>query len=102
MTRFELRGARALVTRATGGIGRAVEAGGKLPKGVRTVSPEDVAPKVVRAIERDRAETVVAPFEIHVGAAIGSALPTFSAKLQRVAGGDKVAQSMVENQRKQR
>lgn len=82
--------------------GMFVEAQGKLPKGVRTVTPEQVAKKVVTAIKRDRAEIVVAPIELRGGAAIGSVFPTLSAKLQKAGGGEAVIESMVVNQRAKR
>jgi short-subunit dehydrogenase len=82
--------------------GMFVEAEGKLPKGVRTVTPEQVARKVVKAIKRDRAEIVVAPFELRGGAAVGSVFPTLSASLQKAGGGDAVIESMVGAQRAKR
>ncbi len=82
--------------------GMFVEAGGSLPRGVRTVSPEQVARSVVRAIRKDRAEIVVAPVELRIGTAIGGVFPTLSATLQKAGGADKVAASMVEGQRDKR
>jgi len=82
--------------------GMFVESGGKLPKGVRTVSPEDVARAVVTAIKKDRAETVVAPVELRIGAKLGSVFPSFNAKVQRLGGGGKIAESMAEGQREKR
>lgn len=82
--------------------GMFVESGGELPQGVRTVSPEQVASAVVRAIRKDRAEIVVAPVELRVGTAIGGMFPTLSAKLQKVGGADRVAASMVDGQRDKR
>jgi len=82
--------------------GMFVEGGGQLPRGVRTVSPEDVARGVLRAIERDRAEVVVAPSELKVGAAIGGLFPELSARLQRRLGGERVTETLVEGQRDKR
>jgi short-subunit dehydrogenase len=82
--------------------GMFAESGATLPPGVRTVSPEQVARKVVHAIVKDRAEVVVAPVELRVGTAIGGIFPTLSATLQRVGGADRVAASMVERQRDKR
>lgn len=82
--------------------GMFVESGGSLPTGVRTVSPEQVARSVVRAIRKDRAEIVVAPVELRIGTAIGGIFPTLSATLQKVGGADKVAASMVDGQRDKR
>ena len=82
--------------------GMFAESGGKLPRGVRTVTPEDVARGVVNAITKDRVETVVAPLELRVGARFGSVFPGFNAKVQKMGGGDKVAGSIVEGQRDKR
>ena len=82
--------------------GMFVESGGTLPKGLRTVTPEAVAGKVVAAIRNNSAEVVVAPVELRAGAMFGGSFPTLSAVLQRIGGGEKVAQSMVEGQRDKR
>ncbi|MBD8607960.1 SDR family NAD(P)-dependent oxidoreductase [Aeromicrobium sp. CFBP 8757] len=82
--------------------GMFAESGATLPPGVRTVSPEQVARQVVRAIVKDRAEVVVAPVELRIGTAIGGVFPTLSAALQRAGGADRVAASMVEQQRDKR
>ena len=82
--------------------GMFVEAGGRLPKGVRTVTPERVATRVIQAITRDRAEIVVAPVEMRAGAIVSSVFPTLSARLQKAGGGEKVARSLVEGQRHKR
>jgi short-subunit dehydrogenase len=82
--------------------GMFVEAGGRLPKGVRTVTPARVAKSVIRAITHDRAEIVAAPIELRAGAIVSSVLPTLSARLQKAGGGDMVAKSLVEGQRHKR
>jgi short-subunit dehydrogenase len=82
--------------------GMFVEAEGKLPPGVRTVSPQQVAEKVVKAIKRNKAEVVVAPVELRAGAAIASVFPVFAGKMQKRLGGDKVFETMVEGQRAKR
>ena len=82
--------------------GMFVEGGGELPRGVRTVSPEDVAVGVVRAIERNRVEVLVAPNEMKLGAAIGGLLPGLSAALQRRIGGDRLTETLAEGQRSKR
>lgn len=82
--------------------GMFAEAEGKLPPGVRTVTPEQVANKVVTAIKKDKAEVVVAPMELRTGSAVASVFPTFAAKMQKRLGGDKVFDSMVGNQRAKR
>lgn len=82
--------------------GMFVEADGKLPPGVRTVSPQQVAKKVVKAIKQDRAEIVVAPIELRAGSAFASVFPTVGAKLQKRLGGDKIFESIVGKQRAKR
>ena len=46
-----------------------------LPPGVGTRSPEEVARAVISAIERNRAELVVAPLPMRIGATIGGPRP---------------------------
>ena len=74
----------------------------KLPSTVRTVTPEDVADGVVKAIRRDRAEVVIAPAELRVGAALTASLPEFNAAVQRASGGAKVSDALAEGQRDNR
>lgn len=71
----------------------------KLPRGVRTVTPEAVARGVAGAIERNKGEVVVAPFELRLGAAFGSVFPGLAATVQRLAGGRQVVDSLAEGQR---
>lgn len=82
--------------------GMFVEADGKLPPGVRTVTPGQVAAKVVKAIKRDKAEIVVAPIELRAGSAFASVFPTVGARLQKRLGGDKIFESIVGKQRAKR
>jgi short-subunit dehydrogenase len=71
--------------------GMFAEAGVKLPPGVGTRSPEQVAAAVVRAIERDRAEVDVAPLSLRAGTALGSLAPRLSAAVQRRLGGAELS-----------
>jgi short-subunit dehydrogenase len=82
--------------------GMFAESGAKLPGGTRTVSPEQVASGVVKAVRRDRAEVVVAPIELRVGGVVGSILPGLAANLQEKSGGRKLASQMAEGQREKR
>lgn len=66
--------------------GMFAESGAKPPAGLRTVSPEQVAQGVVRAVEEDRAEVNVAPVELRVLSALGGQFPAFSSGLQRRMG----------------
>jgi len=66
--------------------GMFVNSGMDVPAGTRTVSPEQVAAAVVRAIAQDRGEIVVAPPELRFGARLGSLFPALNAAIQRKAG----------------
>jgi short-subunit dehydrogenase len=66
--------------------GMFVESGMQLPPGVRTVSPEQVAARVVRAIRRNVGEVVAAPLEMRIAAKLGSLAPALNATVQRMAG----------------
>ena len=82
--------------------GMFVESGGKLPPGVRTVTPEQVARGVLKAIVKDRGEIVVAPAELRAGARFGSIFPGINAGIQKAAGGKKLAKQMSEGARSKR
>lgn len=58
----------------------------RLPPGVRTKSPKDVADGVVRAIEQNPAEVFVSPVELRLGATLATVAPGFSATVQRRLG----------------
>jgi len=66
--------------------GMFVNSGMEIPAGTRTVSPEQVAAGVVKAITKDRGEIVVAPPELRFGARLGSLFPAMNATIQRKAG----------------
>jgi uncharacterized protein len=74
----------------------------RLPLGVGTRSPEDVAAAVITAIERNRAELDVAPVGLRVGAAIGSVAPGLAARASRLMGSGRLAAAFAERQRDQR
>ena len=57
-----------------------------LPKGVKAVSPEQVAAKVVRAIDKDLGEVMVAPTSLKVLSTIALVAPGLAAALGRKAG----------------
>jgi short-subunit dehydrogenase len=71
----------------------------KLPRGVRTVSPEACGQAVVAAIEHNKAEVRVAPIELRFGAAFGSLFPSVAAAVQRRVGADEVSRSLAEGHR---
>jgi short-subunit dehydrogenase len=84
------------------GAGMFAESGAKLPPGVRTVSPEEVALGVIRAIQADAAEVAVAPLEVRLGATLGGLAPGPSAAVQRLMGASRLSQQLAEGQRKKR
>ncbi len=74
------------------------ESGAKLPKGVGTSTPEQVAAAVVKAIKNDRGEIDVAPVGMRAGTAFAQLAPELSAKVAKRLGGDKVTQQLVRGQ----
>jgi short-subunit dehydrogenase len=82
--------------------GMFAETGVTLPRGLGTQTPGDVARAVSRAVERDLAEVDVAPLTARVGARIGGMAPGLAARVQRMAGGDRLAQALAEAQRDKR
>ncbi|HEY1275055.1 MAG TPA: SDR family NAD(P)-dependent oxidoreductase [Thermoleophilaceae bacterium] len=82
--------------------GMFAESGAKLPPGVGTKTPEEVAAAVVRGIEEDRAEIDVAPIGLRVGVLAASIAPTTMARVQRRLGSVVVADSIAEGQKTKR
>jgi len=82
--------------------GMFADAGVKLPPGVGTRSPAQVAAGVIRAIESNRAEVDVAPFGLRLGATVASVAPEFAAAVTRLTGGEKVAADLAAGQRQKR
>jgi short-subunit dehydrogenase len=82
--------------------GMFAESGVRLPRGVRTRSPQDVARAVLSAIERDRAEVDVAPLSLRAGALLGSVAPDLAAALSRRLGSEQIAVAFEEVQRSKR
>jgi short-subunit dehydrogenase len=82
--------------------GMFAEAGVKLPTGVGTRSPEDVAKAVVSAIERNRGEVDVAPMSLRLGSTFAGIAPELSATFTRKSGSDKIAASLADSQRAKR
>jgi len=79
--------------------GMFAKSGAKLPPGVGTRSPEDVADAVVKAIESDEGEVDVAPLGLRVGALVGGIAPGVSGTVQRWLGSEKVADEVATGQR---
>lgn len=82
--------------------GMFADSGVKLPPGVGTRSPEDVAEAVVSAIERNRAEILVAPVGLRLGTAAASVAPALSAAVSRRLGSERIAAQIVAGQRANR
>lgn len=79
--------------------GMFAEAGVRLPPGVGTRSPTDVATAVLRAVERNRAEVEVAPLGLRVGAWLAGLAPGATAPVSRLLGGEKIASELAAGQR---
>ena len=67
--------------------------GVKLPFGVSTKSPREVAQATRKAIERNKAELDVAPVGLRLGAALGGFVPDVAAAVSRRSGGDEIAKA---------
>jgi uncharacterized protein len=74
----------------------------RLPPGVGTRSPEQVAHAVIAAIDRNRAEVVVAPLPIRIGAAIAGAAPGVAGAVSRRLGSERIAAAIAAGQRDKR
>ncbi len=75
------------------------DSGAKLPPGIGTRSPQDVANAVLSAIERNRAEIDVAPLGLRLGTAVASVAPALSAAVSRRLGSEQIATRIVAGQR---
>ncbi len=74
----------------------------KLPPGVGTRTPDDVAAGVVRGIEGDKSEVDVAPLGLRIGAMAAGLAPGPVAAVQRRLGAGKIAGQMARGQRHKR
>jgi short-subunit dehydrogenase len=82
--------------------GMFAESGAKLPPGVGTRTPQDVADAVVSAIERNRGEVDVAPLTLRLGSTFSGVAPEIAATFTRKMGGDKLTASLAAGQREKR
>jgi short-subunit dehydrogenase len=82
--------------------GMFAESGAKLPPGVGTRTPQDVADAVVSAIERNRGEVDVAPLTLRLGSTFSGIAPEISATVTRKMGGEKLTASLAAGQREKR
>jgi uncharacterized protein len=67
------------------------DAGAKLPPGVGTRTPQDVADATLKAVERNRSEIDVAPVPLRAGTVFSQVLPEISGRVARKMGAGKVA-----------
>ncbi len=74
--------------------GMFADSGTKLPAGVGTRSPQDVARAVVSAIERNRGEVDVAPLSLRLGSAFAGLAPEVAATVSRRMGAGKIASDL--------
>jgi len=82
--------------------GMFADTGVRLPPGAGTNSPEEVAAAVVRAIERNRGEIIVASPLLRAGMPLAVVAPGLGATLQRQLGGNRVAAELAREQRGKR
>jgi short-subunit dehydrogenase len=80
------------------GAGMFAEADVKLPRGVGTRSPEQVAEAVVAGIEQDKAEIDVAPLSFRLAARVAGMSPALAARAQRSAGGSELSEAIARGQ----
>ena len=73
----------------------------KPPPGMGTSTPEKVAEAVVRAVETNKAEFVVAPPQARAVSALGSSFPSVAAVFQRGAG-ERIAEELASKQTEKR
>jgi short-subunit dehydrogenase len=82
--------------------GMFAETGIKLPPGVGTRTPEQVAAAVVRAIRRDKAEIDVAPFSLRATAKLSGLAPEIVSQSGRLLGTDRIAGKFEDRQASKR
>jgi short-subunit dehydrogenase len=78
------------------------EADVKLPPGVGTRRPEDVARAVVSAIERNRGEVDVAPLPLRASTVFAGLAPELAASVARRLGAEDISRQMQDGQRDKR
>jgi short-subunit dehydrogenase len=78
------------------------ESGAKLPRGVGTRTPQDVAKAVIEGIDRNRAEIDVAPFSLSSGAKMFGVSPPVMSRITRLLGADGVSEQLELGQRDKR
>lgn len=76
--------------------------GAKLPRGIGTRTPQDVADATVSAIERNRGEVEVAPPLLRLISNFSNLAPELAAAGARLGGGEKIAGQIAEGQQEKR
>jgi short-subunit dehydrogenase len=74
----------------------------RLPRGVGTRRPEQVAAAVVKGVERGRAEIDVAPLGLRAGTLLSAFAPVTAARVQRRLGSAQLAHAIAEGQKPKR
>jgi short-subunit dehydrogenase len=104
--RADLRGTGVGVTGVYPGFirdaGMFAESGVKLPSGLGTKTPDDVAKAVLHAVHHDPIEIDVASFEQSLGGVLAGLSPTLSNAIQAAFGGAALSQQVSEGQRSKR
>jgi short-subunit dehydrogenase len=83
------------------GAGMFADTGLPTPSGVRTISPDQVATAVLRAIERERAEINIAPAKLRLRCALAAQFPAL-AQMMAPRGGEEIARKIADAQRSSR
>ncbi|MEX2108448.1 MAG: SDR family NAD(P)-dependent oxidoreductase [Solirubrobacterales bacterium] len=76
--------------------GMFADAGVKPPPGLGTATPEDVGQAVVKAIESDRVEVVVAPLQTRFLSHLGLANPRLAVRISGAGAGQKAAAELAD------
>jgi short-subunit dehydrogenase len=84
------------------GAGMFADSGAHLPKGIKTVTPQQVAEGVVAAVEKNKLEVDVAPLPLRLGASIAVVAPAVWESLNRRTGGQKLSDKMSDSQKHKR
>jgi short-subunit dehydrogenase len=82
--------------------GMFADAGVKLPAGVGTRTPEDVAEATVKAIERNRGEVDVAPLPLRASTIFASLAPELAGNVARKLGAEDISRKLEAGQRDKR
>jgi short-subunit dehydrogenase len=82
--------------------GMFADTGVKLPRGVGTRTPEDVARAVMKGIDKGRAEVDVAPRSLAYGARLFGFAPGITAAINRRLGSQPLTDAIAEGQREKR